>query len=128
MRKHLFLLLTIIAATGCNSGKSSKKITSEDIQKGKELFESVGCSTCHSVSGTVLYGPALNTLFQSEVVVMRNGAKQTIEADRAYIVRSMENPDFEKVDGFQDRKMPKPDLTQDQIDRIADYLISLRQK
>lgn len=128
MRKHLFFLLMIIAVTGCNSGKSSRAITKEDIQEGETLFNSVGCTTCHSISGQILYGPALNTVFQSKVVVIREGKKDTITADRAYIIRSMKDPDFEKVDGFQSRKMTKPDLTPEQIDRIADYLISLKQK
>lgn len=128
MVKHIFFLLIILLVTGCNSGNSSKAITKEEVQKGDELFNSVGCTTCHSVSGKILYGPALNTVFQSKVVVIRNGKKDTIEADREYITRSMRNPDFEKVDGFQSKKMPKPDLTPEEIDRIADYLISLKQK
>lgn len=128
MIKHIFFLLVILTATGCHSGNNSKRISREDIEKGEALFNSVGCTTCHSVSGKVLYGPALNTVFQSEIVVVRDGEKHTEKADREYIVRSMKNPDFEKVEGFQDRKMPKPDLTPEEIDQIADYLISLKQK
>lgn len=120
--------MVILTATGCHSGNNSKRISREDIEKGEALFNSVGCTTCHSVSGKVLYGPALNTVFQSEIVVVRDGEKHTEKADREYIVRSMKNPDFEKVEGFQDRKMPKPDLTPEEIDQIADYLISLKQK
>jgi mono/diheme cytochrome c family protein len=126
MIKHTFFLLVILMMTGCNSGINSKTITKRDIQKGEALFNSVGCTTCHSVTGKVLYGPALNTVFQSEIVVLRDGEKHTETADRDYIIRSMQNPDFEKVDGFQDRKMPKPDLTPEEIDQIADYLISLK--
>jgi len=92
------------------------------------LFRNVGCTTCHSVSGEVRYGPPLNTVYNSVVEVIHDGKKRSVKATREYIHQSIQNPDFDKVDGFQNRKMTKPTLSEEDIDYIIDYLESLNSK
>lgn len=126
--KNIFIFLILFSISGCNSQTNRKAITKENVQKGETLFNSVGCTTCHSVSGEVRYGPPLNVIFNTEVMVVREGGKRLVKADREYIQRSIQNPDFEKVDGFQNKKMTKPTLSDEDVDYIIDYLISINGK
>lgn len=126
INSYLFIIITTLF--GCNSQNSTRIITRESADKGQELFNSVGCVMCHSVTGEARYGPSLNSIFNSEILVIRNGEEKVLTIDREYIRRSIENPDYEKVNSFQNRKMPKPTLSPEDIDYITDYLISISEK
>ena len=128
MVKNIVIFLILFVVASCNSQSGTKAITKENIQKGETLFRNVGCTTCHSVSGEVLYGPPLNTVYNSVVEVIHDGKKRSVKATREYIHQSIQNPDFEKVDGFQSKKMPKPTLSEEDMDYIIDYLESLNSK
>jgi cytochrome c2 len=65
--------------------------------QGASLFESYGCSGCHSLSGAKLTGPPLNGLFGSKVTLSTG---QTVTADEAYLVESIVEPDAKIVQGF----------------------------
>lgn len=75
-----------------------------------------------------MYGPPLNAILHSNIFVIRNGVKQSIKVNRDYFLRSIKNPEYEKVIDFQDRKMPKPQLSNKDIDCIVDYLILLNER
>lgn len=62
------------------------------------------------------------------MIVVRDGEEHSIKIDREYIRRSIQNPEFEKVVDFKDRKMPKPEIAKDEIERIVDYLIFVNSK
>jgi mono/diheme cytochrome c family protein len=65
--------------------------------QGASLFESLGCSGCHSLNGAKLTGPPLNGLAGSKVQL--TGGK-TVNADSAYLLRSILDPDADIVQGF----------------------------
>lgn len=69
-----------------------------DVAKGKALYTSLGCSSCHSLDGSSGVGPTFKGLFGSKVT-LTNG--QTVTADDAYLLESIEDPDAEIVKGFQ---------------------------
>lgn len=120
------MIVSLIA--GCNSQNSNKITTKESTQKGEVLFVSVGCTTCHSLSGETRYGPSLNKILNTDVIVIQGGKEHSLKIDREYIKRSIQDPDFEKLVDFKNKKMPKPTLSPDEIDQIADYLISINSK
>jgi mono/diheme cytochrome c family protein len=91
--------------------------------RGEELFNSVGCTKCHSMSGENMYGPPLKFNLGQEITVIRKGSLKNTELDRRYIVRSMKDPDYEKLAGYQQKKMAKIELSSEAIESIADYLI-----
>lgn len=124
-KKAVYFLLLIIAlfVLGCKDSK--QKINLENIQKGQELFTSVGCATCHSLSGDKLYGPALNGILGTQTKVIRNNTEYSFLIDRNYIIKSIIDPDYEKPILYKSNKMPKPSLTSFEVDYITDYLISL---
>jgi mono/diheme cytochrome c family protein len=110
----------------CSS--DSKPITGENAKKGELLFNSSGCSICHSFAGETRYGPPLNFMFEKEVTVFRRDIKKVIMLDRKYIIRSIKYPDFEKLDGYTNKTMPPAELSDDEIAQIADYLIYVNTK
>jgi cytochrome c2 len=128
MVKNIIIFLIVFFIVGCNSQNNSKITTKESAQKGEALFASVGCTTCHSLSGEARYGPALNKILNTDITVIRGGKEHTVKVDREYIKRSIQDPDFEKLVDFKNKKMPKPTLNPDEIDQIADYLISINSK
>ena len=128
MTKNTLIFLIACLIAGCNFGESNKILTKENTKKGEALFASVGCTTCHSLSGEARYGPSLNLILNTEIIVIREGKEHSVKVDREYIKRSIQDPDFEKVDDFKNKKMPKPSLTQDQIDQIVDYLVFINSK
>ncbi len=64
---------------------------------GQQLYQSLGCVSCHGTSGEGGRGPALAGLFGRQVF-LANG--QTLTADEAYIRESIENPGARMVTGF----------------------------
>ena len=65
--------------------------------QGAMLFESLGCSGCHSLSGAKLTGPPLNGVAGTKVKLSTG---QTVTADDAYLLRSILDPDADIVQGF----------------------------
>jgi hypothetical protein len=117
----LFVLFLMLLPFGCgNSGM----VTAEDARKGELLFNSVGCTKCHSVKGdTILYGPPLKSIYGKEVVVSSSGKRITLTIDRQYIIRSITDPDAEKLAGYENKKMTPVNLSTEEIESLADYLI-----
>jgi cytochrome c2 len=92
---------------------------------GSDLFSKYGCFTCHSLDGSVMYGPPLNGLYMKEVNLVRQGKEKTIVADRDYFTKAITDPDYEKVSGYQNRIMPRPVIPKDDVETLIDYLIEL---
>jgi cytochrome c2 len=65
--------------------------------KGGQLYSSLACAGCHSLNGSKSIGPTFKGLFGSKVK-LSNG--QTVTADEAYLLQSIEDPDAQIVMGF----------------------------
>src|SRR5712671_3823620 len=91
---------------------------------GQQLFQSLGCVSCHGANGEGGRGPALVGLFGSKVFL--NGG-QTVTADEAYIRESIENPSAKVVSGFNPI-MPtfQGQVTPEQLIQIMSYIKSLQ--
>jgi cytochrome c oxidase subunit 2 len=76
---------------------------------------------CHSVDGSRRTGPTLQGVVGRKVE-LSDGS--TVTADRAYITESIRQPQAKTVKGFSAR-MPKFDLSNEQIDQIIAYLETL---
>jgi len=64
---------------------------------GQQMFESLGCASCHGANGEGGRGPALLGLFGTNVVLNNN---QTVRADEGYVRESILNPQAKIVSGF----------------------------
>jgi len=91
---------------------------------GQQLYESLGCVSCHGAQGEGGRGPELTGLFGKQVF-LSNG--QTIVADESYVRESIENPAAKLVNGFGPI-MPtfQGQVTPDQLIQIMAFIKSLR--
>ena len=91
---------------------------------GQQLFQSLGCVSCHGANGEGGRGPALAGLFGSKVFLTNN---QTLTADEAYIRESIENPSAKVVSGFNPI-MPtfQGQVTPEQLIQIISFIKSLQ--
>jgi cytochrome c oxidase subunit 2 len=91
---------------------------------GQQLFQSLGCVSCHGANGEGGRGPALVGLFGRKVF-LTNG--QTVIADEAYVRESIENPQAKLVSGFGPI-MPtfQGQVTPEQLIQIMSFIKSLQ--
>ena len=64
---------------------------------GQQMYESLGCASCHGANGEGGRGPALLGLFGGKVALNGN---QTVQADEAYVRESILNPQAKIASGF----------------------------
>ena len=91
---------------------------------GQQLFQSLGCASCHGVNGEGGRGPTLAGLFGRQTP-LTNG--QSVTADEAYIRESIVNPQAKIVTGFTPI-MPtfQGQISEDQILQLMAFIKSLR--
>ena len=94
------------------------------IVAGQQLYESLGCASCHGGRGEGGRGPGIVGLFGKQVL-LTNG--QSITADEGYIRESIENPQARIVAGFSPI-MPtfQGQVTPEQLIQIISYIKSLQ--
>ena len=93
-------------------------------ETGKELFSSLGCSTCHR-SDTQGRGPNLAGIY-NKPVLLEDG--RTVTADENYVRESILNPTAKIVSGFKPI-MPtfQGIVTDEQLNALVAYVKSLSQ-
>ena len=91
---------------------------------GQQLFQSLGCASCHGVNGEGGRGPTLAGLFGRQTP-LTNG--QSVNADEAYIRESIVNPQAKIVTGFTPI-MPtfQGQISEDQILQLMAFIKSLQ--
>ena len=91
---------------------------------GQQLFQSLGCVSCHGANGEGGRGPALAGLFGRRVFLTNS---QTLTADEGYIRESIENPSAKIVSGFNPI-MPtfQGQVTPEQLIQIISFIKSLQ--
>jgi cytochrome c oxidase subunit 2 len=91
---------------------------------GQQLYQSLGCASCHGSNGEGGRGPTLAGLFGRQVF-LSNG--QTVVADESYVRESIENPQAKLVSGFGPI-MPtfQGQVTPEQLIHIMAYIKSLQ--
>ncbi|HEY53446.1 MAG TPA: cytochrome c [Caldilineae bacterium] len=126
MRKTLLVILVlplalmVVAACG-GGGDSGGGGGDADVQAGQKLFakavlgSQAGCSTCHSLDGSVVVGPSMQ------------GVGSRLSADE--IRTSILDPDAVLAEGFTAGLMPpvwSDKLTDEQVNQLVAYLSSLK--
>ena len=87
-----------------------------------KLLEAKECLTCHSIDGSEGIGPTFKGMF-GRATKLADGS--TVTADEAYVRESIVSPEAKIVNDFDD-VMPKPELTDEEIDQIMQYLKTLK--
>ncbi len=89
---------------------------------GKTLFAQGGCTACHSITGAVGVGPALNALYGTDETLVDGS---TVLVDDNYIRESIVNPTAKVVKGFGPVMPPFAGQFEDaEIDALIDYIKS----
>ncbi|MFN2491491.1 MAG: cytochrome c oxidase subunit II [Pyrinomonadaceae bacterium] len=101
-----------------NSGQQAPAVA------GQQLFQSLGCVSCHGATGEGGRGPSLAGLFGRRVLLANN---QSVIADEGYIRESIENPQAKLVAGFGPI-MPtfQGQVSPEQLIQIIAYIKSLQ--
>ena len=97
--------------------------TTSPAAAGQQLFQTLGCASCHGANGEGGRGPTLAGLFGRQTP-LEGG--QTIRADEAYIRESVLNPQAKIVAGFGPI-MPtfQGQVTEDQLVQLVAFIKSL---
>ena len=90
---------------------------------GQQLFQTLGCASCHGTNGEGGRGPALVGLFGRETPLASGGS---VRADEGYLRESITNPQAKLVAGFGPI-MPtfQGQVTEDQLVQLVAYIKSL---
>jgi len=92
--KQLAVALLFLTGAACGSGRHSPAAfrlpPDADIERGKAAFVSLGCNSCHEVSGVDLPRPSV----QPPVPVVLGGLVDT-RLSNAYLVTSIIYPSYE---------------------------------
>jgi cytochrome c oxidase subunit II len=91
---------------------------------GQQLFQTLGCVSCHGANGEGGRGPTLAGLFGRQMPLVGG---QTVRADEAYIRESILNPQAKLVEGFGPI-MPtfQGQLSEDQLVQLLAFIKSLQ--
>jgi cbb3-type cytochrome oxidase cytochrome c subunit len=94
-------------------------------QKGMELYRQLGCVGCHTVDGTVSAGPTWLGLFGSE----RTFTDDTSAiADEAYLEEAIRDPAAKILQDFPNIMPPYPQLSEEEIEALVEYIKSLAEE
>lgn len=120
--RTLLLCAALVFVTAACGGSTDEVGPPEDLslvgQEGWQVAASKGCMSCHGRDGVGGTGPGWIGLAGSTRQL--DDGTQVI-ADRDYLVRSLVDPQAERVNGYN-ILMPTVPLTDDEIDSIIDYL------
>ena len=93
---------------------------------GEKIYRNY-CRACHSTDGTKLIGPSFKDLIGGHRVVTRARVEENLTVDEAYLRESIVEPQAAIVKGYEAVPMANfaDILTEDQLDRLIDYLSEL---
>jgi cytochrome c oxidase subunit 2 len=91
---------------------------------GQQLYQSLGCASCHGANGEGGRGPTLAGLYGRDALITGG---QKVRADEVYLRESILNPQAKLVDGFGPI-MPtfQGQISEDQILQLLAFIKSLQ--
>jgi cytochrome c oxidase subunit 2 len=96
------------------------------VAQGKALYNSRGCSACHSLDGSQRSGPTWKGLAGSTVKL---AGGTTVTANRRYLANSIEQPDQQIVAGYSKGIMSGSvapgSIPADEVNALVAYIESL---
>ncbi len=115
--------LSVVTACGGGGGTTDEVtvILTPEGQAGREVMLDSGCASCHGQNGEGGVGPTWIGVAGS-MRTLEDGTE--VLADRDYLVRSIVEPQADKLDGYT-IAMPVASLTDAQVESIVDYLEEL---
>lgn len=93
---------------------------------GYTLMKRNACFSCHTQDGTRLVGPSFKGLVGKTEIVIADGKEKEITIDRDYLINSIQNPNSEIVKSYQPNLMPQLQLTEEELNHIADFIETIK--
>ncbi len=118
------------AGTEKNPGsekRAGKHEAGQPAREGAELFQTKGCTACHTTDGTPKIGPTFKGVFGKKETVIRNNQEREITVDEAFIKQTLLHPELDRVKGFPPI-MPSQQgqLTDKEIEELIEYIKGLK--
>jgi cytochrome c oxidase subunit 2 len=95
----------------------------ESTDPGYKVLDANMCVTCHSIDGRPGIGPTFKGLY-GRTQKLKDGS--TVIVDDAFIRAKILNPRAKVVAGEFEQEMPKPDLTNEEIEEVIEYIHTLK--
>jgi cytochrome c oxidase subunit 2 len=123
--------VALLVLAGCGGGGGGEAGTptpgAGPAARGKVLYSSKGCDSCHSLDGSGGVGPTWKGLASSRVTL--TGGK-TVTADAAYLRAAIEDPDKQIVAGYKAGVMtatvPRGSISPADAKALVAYIESLK--
>lgn len=92
-----------------------------EAKRGRDIWESEGCSACHSLDGSGVIGPTWRNIWGS-TRTLSDGT--TVTVDEAYVRESIREPNTKIVEGFSPVMIAYDDatVTEDEIEALVALL------
>lgn len=114
------LLASFLIASGCTTSEPPAALSPAAVE-GRDIAVARGCTSCHGGDFGGGVAPSLIGILGTEVPLIEGGM---VIADRAYLVESIVEPNAKRRLGTT-LQMPQVSLTDDDVERIVDYLVEL---
>ena len=119
-QRHLYaivIMLGLIAVSGCDDNND------ESIARGKIVYASHQCATCHGKPDAQLVGPSLHGI-ADRPVTLQNG--KSVLRDEAYLIRAIVDPKADMVAGYGPTMQPyAEELAEYDLRAIVAFIQSL---
>lgn len=101
-----------------------------NLDEGLNIMQKNACTGCHSMDGTKLVGPSFQGIFGKQETVLIDGKQTRIVVDSAYLVRSIVDPDYEVVEGYNRGLMKSYEgvIPEKDIQKVIRFLMTLENK
>jgi len=99
------------------------KITEATVANGQLLFDSLGCSACHSIDGSTGHGPTLAGLYNNQRMIEESD--KPIKADAAYLLESIKAPGAKTAKDFPPNYMPPYQLSDPEYQSLILFIQSV---
>jgi mono/diheme cytochrome c family protein len=119
----LVTAVVVLAAANCggdDDGGAAVQLSGA-AEEGRQIARNSGCSACHGADGQGGIGPGWAGDLGKQVE-LTDGS--TVTVDEAYLKRSIADPSAQVHAGFN-VSMPENELTEEEIDKVVTYIVSL---
>ncbi|MBI4329335.1 MAG: cytochrome c [Chloroflexi bacterium] len=117
----LGLLLALSCLPRAAPGPSPE---ADSVTSGEAAAQRHGCFACHSVDGSISWGPTWKGLYGKEVSL---GDGSQVRADDAYLRESIREPNAQLVAGYHPASMmPRLPVSDQELEALIAYIKTLR--
>lgn len=129
--RHSYMLSTVevMEERAFDAWYASDRLSPHDTGSLKEgdgevLYKTLGCSSCHSLDGSIIIGPSFKDIYGKKIKVVTAGKPREVVVDDAYISDSVRTPAKDVVENFPEGIMPNlsDQINEEQMNAIITFI------